>query len=127
MKLWGVGNENWGCGGNFDAASYAHEYRRYATMLRHVDPSAELVVCGHDDAWNVELLETLGAHTRLVDHLSIHRYWNTQRARRSTSDDEQYYALLAEAARDRGFRERHGRDHRGCDPAARQRIGHRAG
>ncbi len=28
---------------------YAQEYRRYATMLRHVDSDAELVVCGHDD------------------------------------------------------------------------------
>src|SRR5918995_666288 len=42
VKLWGVGNENWGCGGNLDAATYAREYRRYATMLRHVDPTAEL-------------------------------------------------------------------------------------
>ena len=48
VKLWGVGNENWGCGGNYEAATYAREYVRYATMLRHVDPSAELVVCGQD-------------------------------------------------------------------------------
>ena len=94
--MWGVGNENWGCGGNFDAASYAHEYRRYATMLRHVDPTAELVACGHDDAWNVKLLEVLGRHTRLADHLSIHRYWN--RSGHATDfNDEQYYALLTEA------------------------------
>lgn len=50
VRLWGVGNENWGCGGNYDAATYAKEYRRYATMLRHVDPAAELVACGFDDA-----------------------------------------------------------------------------
>ena len=50
VKLWGVGNENWGCGGNYEAATYAREYVRYATMLRHVDPTAELVACGHDDA-----------------------------------------------------------------------------
>jgi alpha-N-arabinofuranosidase len=96
VPLWGVGNENWGCGGNFDATSYAHEYRQYATMLRHVDPRAELVTCGHDNAWNVTLLETLGRHTRLADHLSIHRYWN--RSGHATDfDDDQYYALLAEA------------------------------
>ena len=60
------------------------------------DPTAELVTCGHDDAWNVQLLETLGRHTRLVDHLSIHRYWN--RSGHATEfDDDQYYALLAEA------------------------------
>jgi len=96
VPLWGVGNENWGCGGNFDAVSYAHEYRQYATMLRHVDPNAELVACGHEDAWNVKLLETLGRHTHLADHLSIHRYWN--RSGHATDfDDDQYYALLTEA------------------------------
>src|SRR5215207_6456668 len=35
VRLWGVGNENWGCGGNYDAETYAREYRRYATMMRH--------------------------------------------------------------------------------------------
>jgi alpha-N-arabinofuranosidase len=65
-------------------------------MLRHVDPSAELVACGHDDAWNVKLLDALGRHTGLVDHLSIHRYWN--RSGHGTNfDDAQYYALLSEA------------------------------
>ena len=43
VRLWGVGNESWDCGGRFDPVSYAHEYRRYASMLRHVDPRAELV------------------------------------------------------------------------------------
>src|SRR5690606_998972 len=51
VRLWGIGNENWGCGGNFDVVTYAHEYRRYATMMRHVDPTAEFVICGHDEEW----------------------------------------------------------------------------
>jgi alpha-L-arabinofuranosidase len=102
VPLWGVGNENWGCGGNYDAVTYAHEYRRYATMLRHVDPTAELVACGHDDAWNVKLLAELGRHTRLADHLSIHRYWN--RSGHATDfDDDQYYALLTEASATEDF------------------------
>jgi alpha-N-arabinofuranosidase len=96
VKLWGVGNENWGCGGNYDAASYAREYVRYATMLRHVDPAAELVVCGHDDAWNAELLATIGKHLDLVDHLSIHRYW-INGGPEIEFDQADYYALLAEA------------------------------
>ena len=96
VRLWGVGNENWGCGGNFDALGYAHEYRRYATMLRHVDPTAELVVCGHDDAWNARLVDGLRDHLRLVDHLSIHRYWGTNGPALDFTD-EQYYSLLADA------------------------------
>ena len=105
VRLWGVGNENWGCGGHFDATSYAHEYARFATMLRHVDPSAELVVCGHDDAWNQQLLETLGAHVNLVDHLSIHRYWRQGGPETDFSEDE-YYVLLSEAADTEAFIER---------------------
>ncbi|HEY0734024.1 MAG TPA: alpha-L-arabinofuranosidase C-terminal domain-containing protein [Herpetosiphonaceae bacterium] len=96
VKLWGVGNENWGCGGNYDAATYAREYVRYATMLRHVDPSAELVVCGHENEWNVELLATIGSRMQLVDHLSIHRYW-INGGPETEFDEQSYYALLAEA------------------------------
>lgn len=102
VRLWGVGNENWGCGGNFDAASYAREYRRYATMLRHVDPTAELVACGLDDDWNTEFLRTLGKHVDLVDHLSIHRYW-THGGPETEFDEAEYYALLAEAAATEAF------------------------
>ena len=96
VKLWGVGNENWGCGGNYDATTYAHEYRRYATMLRHVDPTAELVACGYDGAWNEELLRALGKHLNLVDHLSIHCYW-IRGGPEAAFDEQDYYALLAEA------------------------------
>jgi alpha-N-arabinofuranosidase len=96
VKLWGVGNENWGCGGSYDAVSYAREYRRYATMLRHVDPTAELVICGHDDAWNQKVIETNARHLSLIDHFSIHRYW-IHGGPETDFTEEQYYALLTEA------------------------------
>jgi alpha-N-arabinofuranosidase len=96
VRLWGVGNENWGCGGNFDSATYAREYRRYATMLRHVDSSAELVICGFDDQWNVEILQTIRKHHNLIDHLSIHRYWINGGPELDFTEDD-YYRLLAEA------------------------------
>ncbi|MEZ4666394.1 MAG: alpha-L-arabinofuranosidase C-terminal domain-containing protein [Anaerolineae bacterium] len=106
VKLWGVGNENWGCGGNYDAPTYAREYRRYATMLRHVDPTAELVMGGSGDAlatkekpdtWNLELVQTLGnRHINLVDHLSVHMYW-IHGGPETEFTVEQYYGLLSEA------------------------------
>ncbi len=96
VRLWGVGNENWGCGGGYDAASYAKEYRQYATMLRHVDPQAELVICGHDDAWNQEVLQTDQRHLGLIDHFSIHRYW-IHGGPEIDFTEQQYYDLLAEA------------------------------
>ena len=34
VRFWGVGNENWGCGGNMTAGTYAAVYKRYAEFLR---------------------------------------------------------------------------------------------
>ena len=34
VTYWGVGNENWGCGGNFSPEDYCTEYRRFASFLR---------------------------------------------------------------------------------------------
>jgi alpha-N-arabinofuranosidase len=96
VKLWGVGNENWGCGGHYDVDSYANEYRRYATMLRHVDPTAELVACGHNDEWNNAFFEINKRYLFLLDHFSIHHYWIHGGPEVDFSED-QYYALLAEA------------------------------
>jgi alpha-N-arabinofuranosidase len=31
VRLWGVGNESWGCGGNFTPEEYAAEFRRFST------------------------------------------------------------------------------------------------
>jgi alpha-N-arabinofuranosidase len=96
VKLWGVGNENWGCGGNYEAETYAREYVRYATMIKHVDETAELVACGQERDWNVRFMKTVGRHANLVDHLSIHRYWINGGSETEFSDEE-YYTLLREA------------------------------
>ena len=106
VPLWGVGNESWDCGGRFDPVSYAHEYRRYAAMIRHVDPRAELVAVGLEDdglpemgldpEWNARFLAALGPAVDLVDHLSIHRYWTRGGPEVDFGEDD-YYALLDEA------------------------------
>lgn len=41
VRLWGVGNETWGCGGNMTAEYYAGEYRRFATYTRDF-PNAKI-------------------------------------------------------------------------------------
>ena len=33
VRYWGVGNESWGCGGNFDPEDYAIEFKRYTTWV----------------------------------------------------------------------------------------------
>lgn len=93
VKYWGVGNENWGCGGNYEAADYAKEFRRYATFLRMADPKAELVACGDNKRdWNLKVVETLRNHLRYLDHLSVHQYYVAGPASGFTEDE--YYQLM---------------------------------
>jgi alpha-N-arabinofuranosidase len=33
VRFWGIGNESWGCGGNFTPDEYATEYRRFAAWV----------------------------------------------------------------------------------------------
>jgi len=51
----GVGNENWGCGGNMTAETYAATFRHYAAFLRsYSGPRAQLIATGADSddyAW----------------------------------------------------------------------------
>jgi alpha-N-arabinofuranosidase len=115
VRLWGVGNESWDCGGRFDPVSYAQEYRRWATLIRHVDPDAELVAVGLEDEslpesgldaeWNAKFLATLGPVADLVDHLSIHRYW-LRGGPEVEFGESDYYSLLAEADATEGLIER---------------------
>jgi len=95
---WGVGNENWGCGGSFDPVYYAWEYRRFATFLKQADPRIKLIVCGHISRdWNYRVMEALRDFIHLVDYLSIHYYFfrNQQRYGDDVKfTDEQYLNLL---------------------------------
>ena len=38
VRFWGVGNESWGCGGNFTAQEYAVEFRRFTTWVPRYQP-----------------------------------------------------------------------------------------
>ena len=93
VKYWGVGNENWGCGGNYDPADYGKEYRRYSTFIKMADSSVELVACGNNNRdWNMKVVEQLRNHLHLLDHFSVHQYWG---AGHSTEfDEEGYYHLM---------------------------------
>ena len=76
VPYFGVGNENWGCGGNMTPEYYANEYRRYQTYVRQYRPDARVyrVACGASDAdyrWTEVLMREAG---RYMDGLSLHHY-----------------------------------------------------
>lgn len=78
VRLWGLGNENWGWGQHMhsSAAAYAERAREWGKLLRWADPRVELVAVGSRDLhdWNWTVLRDAG---RFVDFLSLHCYWGT--------------------------------------------------
>jgi len=96
VKYWGVGNENWGCGGSFDPVYYAWEYRRFAAYMKRADPSVHLIACGHTSRdWNFKFMENMRDHLNLIDSLSIHYYFRNPRFGGDVKfSDEEYFNLL---------------------------------
>ena len=80
----GVGNENWGCGGNMRPQFYADEYRRYQTYVRNYDGNKPIakIACGanvDDYHWTKVVLDTCFDGTPEKEHgfmdgLSLHHY-----------------------------------------------------
>ena len=75
MAYFGVGNENWGCGGNMRPEYYADEYRRYATYVRSFSGNKVFkIACGPNDAdyrWTEVLMREAGKY---MDALTLHYY-----------------------------------------------------
>jgi len=68
VRYWGIGNENWGCGGGFTPEEYAAAYRRFATYLHPLQREPlTLIACGpsgNDTAWTQRFLERVTDGTR---------------------------------------------------------------
>lgn len=75
VKYFGVGNENWGCGGNMRPEYYADLYRRYQTYVRNYGDNKIYRIAGganvDDYNWTEVLMREAG---HLMDGLSIHYY-----------------------------------------------------
>jgi alpha-N-arabinofuranosidase len=100
IRFWGVGNENWGCGGQMRPGYYADLYRQYASFCRNLTPGQKLykVACGLTDEWNDVLMREAG---RFMDGLSVHYYtvpgsWDKKGS--STDFDESDWTLTLQKA-----------------------------
>ncbi|MGH9704607.1 MAG: alpha-N-arabinofuranosidase [Candidatus Acidiferrales bacterium] len=95
VRLWGIGNENWGCGGLFSPAEYAHAFREYAVYFKRMGLSSdtELVGVGSiEEGWNSKFLDAAGPGLPYLDHLSIHKYF--RRGPSITFSDAEYTNLM---------------------------------
>ena len=75
ITYFGVGNENWGCGGNMTPAFYADVFKQYATFCRDFSGNKLVrVACGPnggDPAWTDGVIHRVGRHAQA---LSLHYY-----------------------------------------------------
>jgi alpha-N-arabinofuranosidase len=46
VRFWGVGNESWGCGGNFTPQEYAAEYRRFTAAVPRYGVDLKFIASG---------------------------------------------------------------------------------
>ena len=86
MKYFGVGNENWGCGGRMRAEYYADLYRRYGLYARdYGDNKLYRIACGprNDDYHWTEVMMEQAGQSRLrgpdMDGLALHYYTSVKR------------------------------------------------
>lgn len=76
VKYWGVGNENWGCGGHMTAEYYAGEYRRYATYARNYGDNRLYKIVGGPNTADYHWMEVMmrDIPSGLTDGVSLHYY-----------------------------------------------------
>jgi alpha-N-arabinofuranosidase len=114
VRFWGVGNESWGCGGNFTPEEYASEYRRFTAWLPRYGVDLALIGSGPnagDLSWTRRFFSAMTerGEGRLGDMWgwALHHYsWNVSRG--ATNDwnagkgdavaftPEEWYELLNE-------------------------------
>jgi alpha-N-arabinofuranosidase len=113
VRYWGVGNESWGCGGNFTPEDYASEFRRFTAWFPSYGVPVKLVGAGPNGdnlEWTRRFFAKAadgGALDRMWGWALHHYAWNASAGRTSNwfqgkrdglkYDTEQYYEILREA------------------------------
>lgn len=96
VKFWGVGNEAWGCGGNFTPEHYSDTYRKYATFMSDWTNTGGLfrIASGSNSAdynWTEVLMKNIP--NNMLSGLALHHYSviNWEKKGPSTAFSEQQY------------------------------------
>lgn len=105
VKIWGVGNEAWGCGGHMKPDYYANIYRQYATFMTDWTNSDKLfrVASGANVAdynWTETLMREIPHN--LLEGVALHHYSFVEWTNKGSSTDfteEQYFATMRTAWR----------------------------
>jgi alpha-N-arabinofuranosidase len=105
VRFWGIGNESWGCGGNFTPEEYAREFRRFTTWAvpRYGVDLAFIGAgpSGGDVEWTRRFMAAL-AERRDLGRLwgwALHHYSSPPSGGALAFDAAAWYGLLATADR----------------------------
>ncbi len=119
VDYFGVGNENWGCGGNMRPEFYGDMYRRYQTYVRNYNSEEPIfkIACGaniDDYHWTEKVLETTFDHGNgFMNGLSLHYYtvptgiWE-KKGSATDFDEKDWYRTLKATLKMETLIKRHG-------------------
>lgn len=99
VRLWGVGNESWGCGGNMTPEYYADVYKRFVTFLPTYGRTRPFRIAtgpnSEDYHWTEAVMRDAG---RMIDGLDLHYYtvvgsWSNKGSATDFTEREWFVAL----------------------------------
>ena len=99
VLYWSIGNENWGCGGNFSPEDYGAEFRRYASFVRGFGQKLTIIACGpagNDVEWTSRFFRKLNKdywEFHNIHGFAAHYYCGTAGTATEYSQEEWYYLL----------------------------------
>ncbi len=101
VRYWGVGNENWGCGGSMTAEYYTNEMRRYSTFTKNYGNNRLYKIAGGPNVDDYHWMETLmrdGNPGRSFQGVSLHYYtichnWG-QKGSATQFDEKEYFTTM---------------------------------
>lgn len=104
VQYWGIGNENWGCGGNMTPEHYSDLYRRYATYCRDYPGAPVKKIAsgpnGNDTHWMEVLMKNIPQW--MMWGISLHYYtiptgnWE-HKGSATRFDEREYFATMRNA------------------------------
>lgn len=104
VRYWGVGNESWGCGGNFAPEEYAAEFRRFTAWVPRFGQELSFIASGpntDDWEWTRGFFEHIAQKREWqlssVYGWALHHYaWNLSRGKTQDFDQARGDALKFE-------------------------------
>ncbi len=103
LKYFGIGNENWGCGGNMTPEYYCNLYKQYQSYCRDYSGNhLAKIACGpnaYDYNWTETIMKNIPL--QMMEGISLHYYtvpygnWEHKGDAREFTDED-YYATIKE-------------------------------